>query len=138
MKNKVLIFSLILFITFSSLSCYAGLLTLNKMLGKLSTPRLTSLQKSNLVEQYKGQEVKGIGKVKDILKSFASENTAMLYIEKPFRGKRYEIVLVVSQNSVKKIKKGQRIRFEGKFVGITFNTLRFEDAKLIHKSWWPF
>lgn len=137
-KYKFLSCFLMLFIAFSSLSIYAETLSLNKMLNQLARPQLTSLQRSNLIENCKAQRLKGIGRVRDILKSSVSEDEAMIYLAKSFKGKQYEIVLIVSRESAVKIKKGNIIRFEGKFVGMTFETLRFEDAKIIRKPWWSF
>ena len=140
-RNKLFVFFLMLVIVFSPLCCYAKTLTLNKMMNQLVKSSLTSLQRMELVEKYKGQIVKGSGRVKDILKSFGSENEAMVYLQKPFRGKQYEVVLTVSIENAEKVKKGKTIRFEGSFEGMTFETLRFKDAKIIKARGlclWPF
>lgn len=139
--KKIRLFALFLIfcVVLYPLSAYGQSVMVTTMLDKLTRPSTTSLQVLNLVEQYKGQTVKGQGKVKDILKSFGDENKAMVYINKPYRGKQYEILLVVDEGTVEKIKKGKGVWFEGKFATMTFRTLRFENAEVKPKPWWwPF
>ena len=130
----IIIFVLLLY----PVTVYAGNPTIGRMLAKLSNRRLTSLQKLELIEQYKGDYIKGSGRVRDVLKSFGSKNEAMVYIDKYYRGNKYEIVLMIGQDMVEDIKKGRAIRFEGKFVGMTFRTLRFKDAAIMPRMWWFF
>ncbi|MGB2705238.1 MAG: hypothetical protein WBC74_00010 [Candidatus Omnitrophota bacterium] len=135
---KMLVLFLILCIALSPLSAYAKTLTLNKILSRLAKPRATSLQKLETVEEYKGEIVRGTGTVKDVLKSFGTEGEAMVYLKKYFRGKEYEIVLMVPQGEAEKVRKGMSVKFEAVFVGMTFKTLRFEEAELIKRVFWFF
>lgn len=128
-KSALFILVLIFLVTVVPLSFSAETLRLDKMLDKLTSRQATSLQKLELIEQYKGQNVRGSGKVKDVLKKAGSPDKAMVYMEKPFRNKKYEIVLMTSSDRAKDIKKGKKINFEGAFVGMVFETLRFEDAE---------
>jgi len=116
----------------------AKTLNVNKLLGGLSRSRITSLQKLNTVEEYTGEIVRGTGIVKDVLRSFGETNEAMVYLKKNFRGKEYELVLVTPQDEAEKVKKGMSVKFEAVFTGMTFQTLRFEDAELIKRLFWFF
>ena len=111
---------------------------LKKMFSELTRPRLTSLRKLELVNKYKGEIVKGVGRVKDVVKSYGIEGEAMVYLKKHYRGKEYEIVLVIPEESAEKIKKGMSLTFEGNFAGMTYHTLRFKNVDLIAKPWWYF
>ncbi|MFC1576671.1 hypothetical protein ACFL3J_03260 [Candidatus Omnitrophota bacterium] len=137
MRNQKLIaLCLIVLIAFSSVPSYGKAPTLYDMLRKLNKSRITTLQRSEVVDEYMGQVVKGDGRIKDILKSFSKEGEAMVYLDKPFKGKRYEVVVAVSRESAEKLRKGKRIRFEGKFAGISYETLRFEEGTITCKAWW--
>lgn len=129
-RNKFFIFFLIFFILVSPLSGYAQTIKLHKLLKELTGRRLTTLQKINSIEKYKGLAVKGNGKVKDIIKSFTFKNEARVSLQKYYRGKPYEIILTVSQESAEKLKKGKPVRFEGTFAGMTLETFLFENATL--------
>ncbi|MFH1594560.1 MAG: hypothetical protein ABID09_07695 [Candidatus Omnitrophota bacterium] len=113
-------------------------LTLNKLLSKISKSSSTTLERLNTIEEYKGQVVKGAGKVKDILKRNGSEKEALVYIRRPFGGIEYEVIVAVDRESTKEIKKGITVAFEAKFTGLTFETLRFEDGKISRKRILPF
>jgi len=136
--NKLLLCILILFIAFPLLSEAAKNPTLFRILKELNKSRETSLQKMEIVQSYKGQVVTGKGKVKDILRSFASENEAMVYLTKRYGDKKYEVIVAVSKESVQKLKKGKRIKFEGNFAGMSYDTLRFEEGKILSVSFWSF
>ena len=84
MKNKYarLFISLLIVLSFSVNAFGATVVALNKMLAKLNRSNVTSLQRSDLIQEYKGQVLKGKGKIQDVLKSAASENQAMVYLEK--------------------------------------------------------
>ena len=145
MKRKIIcLVSILLLTALVSFSSYAENITLDTMLRKLGDRNVTSLKKVELIDSYKGQVVKGAGKVRDVVKSFGSENTALVYIRKPYQGKLYEIILTVDQQSAENIKKGRNIAFEGKFAGMTFETLRLEEGKITGSGgmgwfgWWPF
>jgi len=135
---------LILSVLFFTFTATADTVKLNKILQQFSDPRVTSLQKVDLIKQYKGQSVRGDGRVRDVVKSFGKDEKALVYLRKPYGGKNFELILTVSQESAEKIKKGRGIKFEGKFAGMTFETLRFDDAKITSKGgidwlgWWPF
>ena len=73
-----------------------------------------------------------------MLKSYGIEGEAMVYLKKHYRSKEYEIVLVVSEESAEKIKKGMSLQFEGNFDGMTYRTLRFKNVGLVTKPWWTF
>ena len=118
------------------LNALAGPMNLDSLLGKLASRRTTSLERLNLVEEYKGQAVKGSGRVKDVLKSFGEENKAMVYLEKSFAGKPYELVLITDAGAAESIKRGKFVRFEGNFAGMTFETLRFESATVTSPKFW--
>ncbi len=137
-KMKLIVLFLIVGMALTPVSAYAKTLGLNKILGRLAKPRATSLQKMDTVEEYKGEIVKGAGTVKDVLKSFGEKNEAMVYLKKYFRGKEYEIVLMVPRDEAEKVRKGMSVKFEAVFTGMTFQTLRFEDAELIKRIFWFF
>ncbi len=137
-KVKLVSLFLITCMALAPVSVYAKTMGINKILGHLSKPRATSLQKLETVEEYKGEIVRGTGIVKDVLKSFGEESGAMVYLKKNFRGKEYEIVLMVPVDEAEKVKKGMSVKFEAVFAGMTFQTLRFEDAELIKRVFWFF
>ncbi|OGX17115.1 MAG: hypothetical protein A3K83_06870 [Omnitrophica WOR_2 bacterium RBG_13_44_8b] len=140
-QNKFFMFFLMVLFISVPMCLYAKderVLSLNGMLTSLTNPRLTSLQKMTLIDGYKSTVVKGAGKVKDVLISYGSENETLVCIQKPFRGKEYEVVLLTSRESAEKIQKGNTVGFEGTFVAMAFETLRFKDVKIIRKSRWPF
>lgn len=135
---KILALFLIACIILSPASAYARTMTLNKILVQLAKARATSLQKLETVEEYKGEIVRGTGTVKDVLKSFGEEGEAMVYLKKNFHGKEYELVLMTPQDEAEQMRKGMSVKFEAVFVGMTFQTLRFEDAELIKRTFWFF
>lgn len=138
--KKITVFILLLAFSVIAypISAYTQTLTLDKMLGKLTARRTTTLERTELVATYKGQAVKGIGRVKDVMESVTSENKATVYLERLFRGNAYEIVLAVNKEDVQNIRKGKKVRFEGTFVGMSFKTLRFDDATLVKRAWFLF
>ena len=134
--RKVITLFLILFFVFSPLyDTFAQTLTLGKLLGKITKRQLTSIKKLAIIESYKGSEVSGTGKVKDALKTPGSDDKATIYLQKRFKGKYYQIVVIANRGDVAKIRKGKTTRFNGKFVGLSFDTLRFEDAEIIQRGW---
>ena len=134
-KIKVLAFLLIITVLVYPISSNARVMTITRILSKLTSPRLTTLEKTGFVDQYKEQTVKGSGKVVDILKSHGAEDKAMIKIIKRSRGRKFDIIVIVDRASVAKIRKGRKITFEGTFKGVTFKTVRIEDAKIIGKGW---
>lgn len=139
-KNKFIAILLTLVIALSPLSAYARTVELNTLLRKVTRPNLTSLQRLDIIETYKGKSVRGEEKVKDIRKSLGSEKNATILLQKRYKGKEYDIVLTTSElEKAKKITKGKRVKFVGKFVGMTFETVRFENVKIVQKArLWPF
>lgn len=139
-KNKFCIGLLSALIVLSAVTCYAENVSLDVMLRQLSKSRLTSLQKLELIEQYTGKIVAGKGKVKDVIKSYGTENEAMVYLSKPVGDKQYELVIMAPQEEADKVRKGKTVGFEGVFAGMSFETLRFKNARITkkRKSWWPF
>ena len=137
--KKNIVLSLIAFICLYSLVAYADTMPLDRILSKFSNPHLTSLQKLDLLENYKGTDVKGKGKITDIVKSYGTKDEAMIYMLRTVRGQKYEIVVSVSRESAENIRKGKTINFEGVFTGMSFRTLKLEGGKIIAKAWWwPF
>jgi len=136
--NKLVLCILILLIAFPLLGAKAKNPTLFKMLIRLNKSHMTSLQAMEVAEGYKGKTLTGNGKVKDILRSFASEDEAMVYLTRRYGSKKYELIVAVSKESVQKLKKGKRVKFEGKFAGMSYDTLRFEEGKILSVSFWPF
>lgn len=136
MRNKCARFliSLVVAVLFS-INAFGADVTLNKVLAKLSKSNVTSLQRSDLIQEYKGQVINGKGKIEDVLKSAASENQAMVYLEKYFKSKRYEIVLSMDIVTAEKLKKGKALKFSGEFDGITGTTLRFKNVVIPKKKW---
>ena len=140
MKNKYarLFISLLIVLSFSVNAFGATVVALNKMLAKLNRSNVTSLQRSDLIQEYKGQVLKGKGKIQDVLKSAASENQAMVYLEKYFKNKKYDIVLSMDIVTAEKLKKGKVLNFSGEFDGITGTTLRFKNIVIPKKKWFFF
>ena len=139
MKNvRILALFLLVAITLFPLSAYAETMSLHKLVSLLNAPRATSFQTMERVNEYKDETVRGSGRVKDVLKSFGTEGEAMVYLKKRINGKTYEIILMVLEEDAEKIKKQRNVRFIGTFAGLTFQTLRFEDAEIVPKSWLDF
>ena len=136
--KRTITFSIFLLVIFlaSTLPLEAKVVNINTLLLRTSKPRLTSMQKLDIVESYKGVMFKGKGKVKDIIKSFKSKDKAMVQLVKTIRGQTYEIILIVDKKDVQKTKKGRWITFEGVFAGFNFDTIRFDNVKIISKKWW--
>ncbi|MFH1380771.1 MAG: hypothetical protein ABIH57_01180 [Candidatus Omnitrophota bacterium] len=144
MKKRIIIglilVSLIVVLQVSAYAENGGSIPLNKILQKLTKSNNTSLQRLDLSNQFKGEIVNGSGRVKDVIHSFGEDNKAMVYLSKPYKSKEYEIILLADIESAETIQKGNKIKFEGNFVGTTYQTLRFENAEItLCKSWWwPF
>ena len=140
MKNKYARFliSLLIVLSFSVNASGATVVALDKMLAKLNRSNVTSLQRSDLIQEYKGQVLKGKGKIQDVLKSAASENQAMVYLEKYFKNKKYDIVLSMDIVTAEKLKKGKALNFSGEFDGIIGTTLRFKNIVIPKKKWFFF
>lgn len=138
-RLKILVFFVIFAMLVSTLPAYARTINVNSLLKKLSNPKLTSYQKINYVDKYKGQTVKGSGRIKDVLKRYGTENEVMLYVRRTMRGMEYEITLAATGENLHRVRKGQRISFSGTFTGMAFDRLSFEDVKINAKPWWwPF
>ena len=136
MKIKTfLAVNLIVCVAFISTNAFAaeGGMTLGQLFKKLTRSNETSLQKMDKLEEYKGLSIRGTGKVKDIMKSPGEADKALVYLIKSYRYKTYELVLTVDAESVKKIKKGNYLRFVGNFEGMALETLRFDDATILSK-----
>jgi len=144
MKKNIILASVLVCVMAAGQFCaYAkdnNLNPLTKLLGKLTKSGNTSLMRLDIVDEYKGEIVAGAGKVKDIIKSFGDEDQAMVYLKKSYKGKEYELILLIDALSVEKIQKGKSVNFTGNFVGITYLTLRFENVELATPKswWWPF
>ena len=108
-----------------------GGMKLDRLLKRLTKYGQTSMQKSDLLQEYNGCSIRGIGKVKDIMKSPGESNKALVYLVKSYRYKKYELVLTMDAESVKKVKKGSYLSFVGNFEGMALETLRFDDAKVL-------
>ena len=134
-RIKVLAFLLLISVLIYPISSDARVMNVTRILSKLTNPSLTTIEKTGFVDQYKEEIVKGSGKVVDILKSHGAEDKAMIKIIKRSRGRKFDIIVIVDRASVAKIKKGKKISFEGTFKGVTFKTVRIEDAKIIGKGW---
>jgi len=139
-KNKIIAFLLAILIAFYPIFTYATTIHLNTLLRNLTRHDLTTIQKMELLDSYKGKIVTGEEMVDDVTKGFASENDITIRFKKRYKGTRYDIILqTVDLETAKDIKKGKRVKFEGEFAGMTFDTLRFENVKIRQKSrWWPF
>jgi len=111
---------------------------LNDMLSELTRSRITTLQKANIIESYKGQIMGGSARVKDVIDDYATQDKANIYLIKPYRGVKYKLTLLVDKDTAKELKKGRRVNFEGRLVEMTFNTLHFKNAKIIKRSFWSF
>ncbi|MBN1354611.1 MAG: hypothetical protein JW994_08105 [Candidatus Omnitrophica bacterium] len=141
MKTRnIAVFALIASVLLYQTTLFAANMSLDNILKQITNPRLTSLQKLAVLEQYKGQTMSGYGKVKDILKGYGPDNIALVYVTRSCRDKEYEIELTVPLASAEKVLKGKKVSFEGIFGGMTFETLRFTDVKMTEskKAWWPF
>jgi hypothetical protein len=104
---------------------------LDTFLKELTDPSLTNLQKLDLAEKYKDRPVEGKARVKDVIPLYGAENQALVYMEaKLWRGK-YEITLVIDQENADKIVKLGMLAFCGKFAGMSYDTFRFENGKLL-------
>ncbi|MBL7158250.1 MAG: hypothetical protein ISS91_01945 [Candidatus Omnitrophica bacterium] len=108
-------------------------MNLNQLLKRLTRAGQTSMQKSDLLQEFKGYSIKGTGKVKDIIKSPGESGKALVYLTRSYRYKKYELVLTMDAESVKKVRKGSYLRFVGSFEGMALETLRFDDAKVLSK-----
>ena len=136
MKIKTLLaVSLVVCVTFFATSVFAaeGGMTLGQLFKKLTRSNETSLQKMDKLQEYKGLSIRGTGKVKDIMKSPGEADKALVYLVKSYRYKNYELVLTVDAESVKKIKKGNYLKFVGNFEGMALETLRFDDVTILSK-----
>ena len=138
LKKLIISLLLVCMVICPALSSYAKTVSLKQLLNQLTHPSITSLQRLDIISEYKGKDIRGSGKVKDIVRSFGSENEAMIYLKKSCKGKSFELVLLVDLDAASKIKKGKKIKFEGVFVGMSANTLRFEGAEVIDRTLWPF
>jgi len=138
LKNIIIGLLLICMVVCPALSSYAKTVSLNHLLNQITHPRTTSLQRLDIISDYKGKDIRGSGKVNDILRSFGSENEAMIYLKKSHRGKNLELVLFVDLDTASKIKKGKKIKFEGVFVGMSADSLRFEGVEVTGQTFWPF
>ena len=139
MKSIKLISLLLAFsVMFSPLALCERPVRLKKMLSELTRPRNTSLRKLDIVNKYKGEIVKGVGRVKDVVKSYGIKGEAMVYLKKRYRSKEYELVLIMPEESVEKVKKGMSLQFEGNFAGMTYQTLRFKNVDQVSNVWWFF
>jgi len=139
--RKIIALFLILFILCPAAELYAKgptALNLEQLLGKITKPGSTSLQKSDAMDSYKGKIIRGSGVVRDVLRSYGSDNEAMVYLDKAFRGRKYEIVLAVNRDDAEKIIKKKTVSFKGEFSGMSFGTLRFKNAEVKRLWWWPF
>jgi len=137
-KMKYIALLLIVCMALAPISADAKTIGLKKILNRLTKPRATSLQKMDIVEKFKGELVRGAGTVKDVLKSFGEKDEAMVYLKKYYKGKEYELVLVVPKEQAAKVRKGMGVKFKGVFAGMTFQTLRFENTELIKRFLWFF
>ena len=121
-----------------SIFSHAEMLSLNKLLHQLTMPRITSLARLDIVNSHKGQDIQGDGKVKDVIKGFGPENKAIVYLTKHYKGNEFDLMLTVNRDNAKNIEKGKTVRFTGTFSGISYKTLRIENAKIAKNTWWPF
>jgi len=137
-KTKVLAVLLLITVLIYPISSDARVMTVSRILSKLTNPSLTTIEKTGYVDQFKEQTIKGSGKVVDILKSHGATDKAMIKILKRNRGRKFDIIVIVDRASVAKIRKGKKISFEGTFKGVTFKTVRIEDAKITGKGWFFF
>ena len=138
-KNIFLRILLVVFICSYLALAHADIVSIDKILSQFSNPKLTSLQKLDLVESYRGTDVRGKAKVTDVVKSYGNDNEAMIYTTRTVRGQKYEIVVAVPKESVNKIRKGNTIKFEGVFTGMSFRTIKLDGGEIIKSAWWwPF
>ena len=131
MNRKKLIICLVIVLSIiSATSLYAREIRLKKILYRLTKPELTTLQKSALLEEYKGKSVTGFGRVKDVFANPQGEDRATVQLKRRFKGNDYFILLETDKEDVKRLKRNRKVRFVGIFEGMRFATLRFSNVKI--------